>query len=79
MLQLVQGEWKQSRVASKRRESLFALPHQLVIPRKHPLKNWVPPDNVIVVYGTNGNFNENVISEHYIPKVLVDYKNEKRF
>ena len=51
----------------------------ILLPRKHPLKKWTPPENVIVVYGTNGNFNESVISDHYIPKVLVDYKNQKRF
>jgi len=49
-----------------------------LIPRKNPLKNWVPPDNVEIVYGSKGTFNESVITEHFIPKILVNHKNEKR-
>ena len=47
-----------------------------LIPRKKPLKNFTPPTNLTVVYGTNGTFNESVVCDHYIPKVLVSYKNE---
>ena len=48
----------------------------ILVPRKHPLKNWVPPNNVQVVYCTNGNFSEKVISEQFIPNVLVPDKLE---
>jgi hypothetical protein len=51
----------------------------ILIPRKNPIKNWTPPDNVEIVYGTNGNFSESVISEHYVPKILVSYKNQRRY
>ena len=47
----------------------------VLVPRKNPLKNWLPPENVQVIYGTNGCFNEAVVSQHYIP-LLVDYKVE---
>jgi hypothetical protein len=30
----------------------------ILIPRKNPIKNWTPPANVEIVYGTNGNFND---------------------
>ena len=43
------------------------------MPRKKPLKT------VEVVYETAGNFNETVMCESYIPRVLVDYKNHNRF
>ncbi len=33
----------------------------ILIPRKTPLKNYVPPRNVSVIYGTKGTFNENVM------------------
>ena len=49
------------------------------MPRKKPLKNWMPSNTVEVVYGTAGNFNETVICESYIPRVLVDYKYHNRF
>jgi len=49
----------------------------ILLPRKKPLKNWVPPNNVEIVYGTKGTFNESIISDHFIPKVLVDFKNQK--
>jgi hypothetical protein len=51
----------------------------ILIPRKKPIKNWVPPNNVELVYGSNGNFNETIICEHYIPKILVNYKNQQRY
>jgi hypothetical protein len=49
----------------------------ILIPRKTPLKNWVPPNNVQVAYGTNGCFNESVVCEHFIP-LLVQFKNENQ-
>jgi hypothetical protein len=51
----------------------------ILLPRKNTLKNWVPPYPVELVYGTAGNFNETVICESYIPRVLVDYKNHNRY
>ena len=51
----------------------------ILIPRKSPLKNWIPPNNVEILYGTSGNFNESVIVEHFVPKILVSYKNEKHY
>ena len=39
----------------------------------------MPSNTVEVVYGTAGNFNETVICESYIPRVLVDYKYHNRF
>ena len=51
----------------------------ILIPRKCPLKNWIPPNNVEILYGTSGNFNESVIVEHFVPKILVSYKNEKHY
>jgi len=51
----------------------------ILLPRKNPLKNWVPPSTVVIAYGTSGNFNETVISGTYIPQILVAYKNEHRF
>jgi hypothetical protein len=51
----------------------------ILIPRKNPIKNWTPPANVEIVYGTNGNFNESVISEYYVPKILVSYKHQSRY
>ena len=53
------------------------LPALVLIPRKKPLKNFTAPNNLVVVYGTNGTFNESVVCEHFVPNVLVSYKNEK--
>ena len=52
------------------------LPALVLIPRKKPLKNFTAPNNLVVVNGTNGTFNESVLCEHYFPNVLVSYKNE---
>jgi DDE superfamily endonuclease len=41
----------------------------ILIPRMRPLEFNVP-DNVVVVYGTNGNFNERVIAETFASRVL---------
>ncbi len=38
----------------------------ILIPRKKPLKNFVPPNNVRVVYGTSGTFNNLVIDEEFV-------------
>ena len=54
------------------------LPALVLIPRKKPLKNFTAPNNLVVVYGTNGTFNESVVCEHFVPNVLVSYKNEKK-
>ena len=54
------------------------LPVLVLIPRKKPLKNFTAPNNLVVVYGTNGTFNESLVCEYYVPNVLVSYKNEKK-
>ena len=41
----------------------------ILIPRKRPLKNFIVPRNVEVVYGTSGTFNSVILAEHFI-KVL---------
>ena len=46
--------------------------------RKNPFKNWIAPNNVQVVYGANGCFNEIVVSQLFIP-FLFQYKNEKHY
>ena len=43
----------------------------VVIPRVNPLKGFIPPDNVIVVYDRSGNFNETVISEGFVTRALL--------
>ncbi len=45
----------------------------ILIPRKKPLKNFVPPKNVRVVYATSGTFNYSVINEAFIQGVLNHY------
>ena len=45
----------------------------ILIPRKKPLKNFKVPNNVVVVYGTSGNFNNSIISNQYLEKVLKPY------
>ena len=45
-----------------------------MIPRKKPLKGFVQPDNVVVVYGTVGNFNESVIVDSLVKRLLVPFK-----
>ena len=50
----------------------------ILIPRKKPLKDFVVPVNVIVVYGTKGTFNENIISEAYLTRVVEPYMHEKK-
>ena len=37
----------------------------------------MPPNNVEIVYGTKGTFNESIISDYFIPKVLVDLEKPK--
>ena len=47
----------------------------ILLPRKRPLKNWIPPNSVEILYSTSGNFNESVI-EHFVPKMLVSYNED---
>ena len=42
----------------------------ILIPRKNPLKNFVPPNNVVIIYGTNGNFNDSIIGNQFVDKVI---------
>lgn len=51
----------------------------ILIPRKNALRDFEPPRNAIVVYGTSGSFNETVIKEQFIKKVLSRYKRTKGF
>ena len=41
----------------------------ILIPRKRPLKNFIPPRNVEVIYGTSGTFNSMILIEHFV-KIL---------
>lgn len=50
----------------------------ILIPRKKPLKDYIPPSSVVVVYGTNGTFNSDVISEHFIQGVLFQHVRRNR-
>ena len=43
----------------------------IVIPRVNLLKDFTPPENVIVVYQKNGNFNETVISESFLKRAVM--------
>ncbi|RNA41867.1 Pogo transposable element with [Brachionus plicatilis] len=45
----------------------------ILIPRKTPLKSFSPPSKFVIVYCTNGNFNESIISNQYIHKVIKPY------
>ena len=46
----------------------------ILIPRKKPLKDFIPPDNVLVVYGRSENFNHCIIREYFVNRVLRPYK-----
>ena len=56
----------------------FKLKPLILIPRKKPLKDFLVQNNVIVVYGTKGTFNENIIAEAYLTRVIEPYMNEKK-
>lgn len=45
----------------------------ILLPRKNPLPNFTPPDNVHLVYQTSQNFNETIICEQFIKKVLASH------
>ncbi len=42
----------------------------IVIPRVKPLNDFVPPENVVIIYASNGTFNESVISSGFAQKSL---------
>ena len=46
------------------------LPILVIIPRKKQLENFKSPDNVVILYDTNSNFNSDVISNSFIKRVL---------
>lgn len=52
------------------------LPILIVIPRKKPLKDFVPPENVMLVYrGANNNtFNSEYIRDQFIDRILMPHK-----
>ena len=51
----------------------------ILIPRKKPLKNFMSPNNVRVVYGTSGTFNNLVIDEEFVKRVLNQYRLSQGF
>lgn len=46
----------------------------ILIPRKKQLKDFIPPANVVIVYGTSGTFNHKVLRENFLNRVLIPYK-----
>jgi len=61
-------------VAFAAASSGYKLAPVILIPRKKPLKDFDPPNNVRVVYGTTGNFNFSVINNHFVKRVLNPYR-----
>ena len=55
------------------------LPIVCVVPRKKPIPNMPNPKNMFIIYGTGGNFNSNILCEHYVKYVLAPYMLEKHF
>ena len=53
-------------------------PCLVLIPRKKPLKDFVCPANIVIVYGTKGNFNSQVMVENFMPAILDPYIVRKR-
>ena len=50
----------------------------VLIPRKKPLKDFVCPANIVIVYSTKGNFNSQVMVENFMPAILNPYIVRKR-
>lgn len=50
------------------------LPPLILIPRKNPLKDFTPPSNVRVVYGTSGTFNHKIIEEQFLTRMVKQYR-----
>lgn len=47
----------------------------IIVPRKKPLKDYVPPDNVVLYYKQNSkSFDSNVIANGFINRVLLPHK-----
>jgi hypothetical protein len=47
------------------------LPVLILVPRKKPLKNFTPPENVIIVYsGSKKSFNQDTIKDSFIQRIL---------
>ena len=45
----------------------------ILIQLKKPLKDYTPPTSVTIAYGTNGNFNSEVICENFCKRLLFPY------
>lgn len=54
------------------------LPPIFLIPRKKPLKNFTPPSNVLVVYGTSGTFTQKFIAYHFLSGVVTPFRLQQR-
>lgn len=55
------------------------LPAIILIPRKTPLKDFVPPRNVRIVYGTTGTFNSQIVQDEFIKGVLKPYRDARGY
>ena len=53
-------------------------PCLVLIPRKEPLKDFVCPASIVIIYGTKGNFNSQVMVENNMPAILDPYIISKR-
>ena len=42
----------------------------VIIPRVTPIKDYIPPNNVYIVYSKSGTFNENIISNNFIERCI---------
>ena len=47
--------------------------NDILIPRQKPLDEFTPPENVVVVNGTNRTFNQDVICDSFIKRSLKPY------
>ena len=64
-------------VAFTATSSGYKLKPLLLIPKKKTLKDFTPPNNVIVVYGTKGTLNDVVISKLYLTRIIEPFTLEK--
>ncbi len=45
----------------------------VLIPRVHPLPNYEQPDNVVVVYTKTRTFNDKIVQETFVQKVMIPF------
>ena len=50
----------------------------ILVPRKKPMKNYHPPENVVVHYGTAGIFNAEVTVHTFFKQSLVPHMQKKK-